>query len=100
GAASRPHADGQRGRGRIVIATLDPRLLEIETRLFEEHFAPKPDLPLPEHARRYRVLTRDTSAVAGAFIAKPYQIEPMRALDDPDVRSVTCVMPAQVGGKT
>lgn len=84
----------------MVATAADPRLVELEGRLCERYFAPREWLGVAAWSREHRVLSTESSALAGRFRPKPYQIEPMNDLDDPEVRSVTCVWPSQVGGKT
>ncbi len=79
---------------------VDSRLQTLERRLLRRYFSPKVFLSVPEWALAHRVLSTEASAVAGRFRPKPYQLPAMQALDAPGVKSVTCVWPSQVGGKT
>lgn len=78
----------------------DPRLRNLERRLLTQHFSPREHLSIAGWSLEHRILTTEASAIAGRFRPMPYQQPAMDALDDPQVESVTCVWPAQVGGKT
>jgi phage terminase large subunit GpA-like protein len=83
-----------------VTAAIDPRLMRLERGLLERHFSPRQWQTVSSWAREHRVLSTESSSVAGRFRPKPYQVEAMDALDDPLVESVACIWPSQVGGKT
>ncbi len=62
-------------------------------------FAPPEDIPVDEWADRFRRLSSSTSAEAGPWRTDrtPYLREPMRAVTDPDVRTIVMVAASQVG---
>lgn len=62
-------------------------------------FAPPEDLTVPQWADRYRRLSPESSAEAGAWRTSrtPYLEEPMAAFTDPKVRRIVIVASSQVG---
>lgn len=57
----------------------------------------KPNLTLSEWANEYRVLSKESSAMFGRFVALSYQIEPMNTISDPNVSEVVLMWGAQLG---
>jgi len=58
---------------------------------------PPPDLTLSQWAERYAVLSRETSAQPGRFVAFAYQPGIMDAVTDPRVDEITVMKSARVG---
>ena len=60
---------------------------------------PPPRLSVSEWSERYRILSSESSARAGMFRLDmaPYQREPMNAVKDPSVQSVTLMWASQTG---
>ncbi|PAF50864.1 terminase gpA endonuclease subunit [Helicobacter sp. 13S00477-4] len=57
----------------------------------------KPKLSLTEWSNTYRVLSKESSALFGRFEALSYQIEPMNAISNPNIREVVLMWGAQLG---
>ncbi|PAF52962.1 hypothetical protein BKH42_08470 [Helicobacter sp. 13S00482-2] len=57
----------------------------------------KPTLTLSQWSNTYRVLSQESSALFGKFQALSYQIEPMNAISNPDIREVVLMWGAQLG---
>ena len=65
----------------------------------KKYFLPPEDLTLDEWADKKRVLSPETSAEPGKWNTDrtPYLREPMRAVNDPNVRNIVVVASSQVG---
>lgn len=57
----------------------------------------KPKMNLAQWSNEYRVLSKESSAMFGKFEALSYQIEPMNAISNPDIREVVLMWGSQLG---
>lgn len=57
----------------------------------------KPKMNLTQWSNTYRVLSKESSAMFGKFESLSYQIEPMNAISNPDIREVVLMWGSQLG---